>query len=160
MKRPLVGVGAVLFDDKGRILLVQRGHEPGRGKWSIPGGLVEPGESLLEAAARELEEETGIKASPRGIIGIAEYLECGKSGEYRYHYVIVDVLFGKPVRGTLSASSDAVGAGFFPVDQALSKLELTRTTRKFLEEISAAGLADVERRMVNTILVKICGERQ
>ncbi len=143
MDLPVVGVGAVLFNDEGRILLVKRSHDPGEGRWSIPGGILELGEEVFEGARRELEEETGLKATPRGIVGVAEYIERSRSGAYRFHYVILDVLFGKPVEGRLHAASDAADVGFYSVEYALSNLQLTSTTRLFLEEIRRWGAKPV-----------------
>jgi ADP-ribose pyrophosphatase YjhB (NUDIX family) len=62
-------VGAVITDDRGRLLLIKRGHEPGLGLWSLPGGRVEPGESDVQALIRELREETGLTVTPRHLIG-------------------------------------------------------------------------------------------
>jgi len=101
---PLVGVGAVIVDS-GRVLLVQRGTEPALGRWSIPGGLVEVGESLSEAAAREAREETGLQVQPIELIELLDRIH--RDGDrVRYHYVIADYLC-RVVGGTLNAASDA-----------------------------------------------------
>ena len=101
---PLVGVGAVIVDS-GRVLLVQRGTEPALGRWSIPGGLVEVGESLSEAAAREAREETGLQVEPIELIELLDRIH--RDGDrVRYHYVIADYLC-RVVGGTLNAASDA-----------------------------------------------------
>jgi len=105
---PIVGVGAVVVDGE-RVLLVQRGHEPSKGKWSLPGGILELGESLAEGVAREVLEETGLVVE---IIELVELLDRvhrgdGPSGErVRYHYVIADYLC-RVVGGALQAASDA-----------------------------------------------------
>ena len=101
---PLVGVGAVVVH-QGRVLLVQRGTEPLKGRWSIPGGLIEVGESLHEAAAREVLEETGLIVEPVELVELLDRIH--REGErVRYHYVIADYLC-RVVSGTLLAASDA-----------------------------------------------------
>jgi len=130
---PLVGVGAVVLRED-KVLLVRRAAPPGKGKWSIPGGLVEVGERLGDAAVRELYEETGVRAKPVGVIDIEEYIERDPSGRVVYHYVIVDVLV-EPF-GDLNPSprSDALDVGFFSIRDAL-KMELTTSTRRFLHKL-------------------------
>lgn len=108
---PIVSVGAVVIDD-GRVLLVQRGREPLKGKWSIPGGILELGESLTEGVAREVLEETGLKVEAIELIELVDRIhrESGPGGlRVRYHYVIADYLC-RVVSGTLRASSDADAA--------------------------------------------------
>jgi ADP-ribose pyrophosphatase YjhB (NUDIX family) len=101
---PLVGVGAVIVKD-GRVLLVKRGTEPARGRWSIPGGLIELGEALTEALRREVLEETGLQVEPIELIELLDRIH--RDGErVRYHYVIADYLC-RVVGGTLHAASDA-----------------------------------------------------
>ncbi len=101
---PLVGVGAVVVE-QGRVLLVQRGTEPAKGKWSIPGGLIDVGESLREAVAREVREETGLLVEPLELIELLDRIH--RDGDrVRYHYVIADYLC-RVVGGTLLAASDA-----------------------------------------------------
>ncbi len=101
---PLVGVGAVVVE-QGRVLLVQRGTEPAKGKWSIPGGLIDVGESLGEAVAREVLEETGLVVEPIELIELLDRIH--RDGDrVRYHYVIADYLC-RVVGGTLLAASDA-----------------------------------------------------
>lgn len=101
---PLIGVGAVVVDE-GRVLLVRRGTEPMLGQWSLPGGLLEVGESLLAGVVREVREETGLAVEPVELIELLDRIQ--REGErVRYHYVIADYLC-RLVGGQLQAASDA-----------------------------------------------------
>ena len=105
---PIVGVGAVVVD-RGRVLLVQRGHEPSKGKWSLPGGILELGESLSEGVAREVLEETGLVVETVELVELIDRVqrEDGEAGaRVRYHYVIADYLC-RVVGGALQAATDA-----------------------------------------------------
>src|SRR3954464_15162455 len=91
---PLVGVSAVIVD-AGRVLLGQRGREPLKGKWSLPGGMLELGESLHEGVVREVEEETGLKVEPIELVELLDRLvreEEAGGDRIRFHYVIADYL--------------------------------------------------------------------
>ena len=105
---PRVGVGAVVVQD-GRILLVRRGQEPMKGRWSIPGGLLELGEALLDGVVREVREETGLEVRPVELIELLDRIhreETPEGTRIRYHYVIADYLC-RVTGGELRASSDA-----------------------------------------------------
>lgn len=109
--RPLLGVGALIFDGEARILLIERGQEPLLGHWTLPGGLVEPGEKLEEAVRREILEETGLRVEPLEVVTVFERIIRDPAGEVEYHYVIVDYLCGIE-GGSLHASSDVAQAEF------------------------------------------------
>jgi len=112
--RPSVGVGAVLVHE-GKILLIRRGKEPLRGRWVVPGGTVEAGETLEQALVREVLEETGLLVRPREVVTVFDRIE--RSGAaVLYHYVIVDYLCDY-VSGELRAGSDAADAAFAAPDE-------------------------------------------
>jgi ADP-ribose pyrophosphatase YjhB (NUDIX family) len=99
-----VGVGAVIVDN-GRVLLVQRGAEPLKGHWSLPGGLLELGEPLTAGVAREVQEETGLIVEPVELIELLDRIHH-EGKRVRYHYVIADYLC-RVTGGSLLAASDA-----------------------------------------------------
>lgn len=105
---PRVGVGALVVKD-GRILLVRRGQEPLKGRWSIPGGLLELGEALEAGVVREVREETGLVVEPVELIELLDRIhreDTPEGSRIRYHYVIADYLC-RVTGGELCASSDA-----------------------------------------------------
>ena len=106
---PRVGVGAVVVHE-GRVLLIRRGKEPLRGRWVVPGGTVEAGETLHDALVREVREETGVTVRPREVVFVFDRI-LREGEEVRYHYVIVDYLC-EYVGGTPRAGSDAEDAAF------------------------------------------------
>jgi 8-oxo-dGTP diphosphatase len=111
--QPLVGVGAVVFKGA-EVLLVRRGQEPAQGSWSLPGGLVELGETLEAAVSRELAEETGLTVTLRGITAVLERIFPDPDGRIAYHYVLVDYLCDY-VKGELTPGSDITAARFVPL---------------------------------------------
>ncbi|WP_180385424.1 NUDIX hydrolase [Pyrodictium delaneyi] len=133
VRGPVVGVGAIVPRDSGdglEILLVRRRYPPFPGRWSLPGGHLEPGETILEAARRELLEETGVEAEPLGVAHIHELVAVGPGG-LPEHYVIIDVLM-RYLRGEPRGDSDAEEARFVPYREAL-RLPLTPGARVLLE---------------------------
>lgn len=106
--RPIVGVGAVIVD-RGRVLLVKRGAPPLQGEWSLPGGVVELGETLRGAAEREALEETGLSVRAGDVLDIFDRIIPGENGKPQYHYVLID--FQCTVGGgELHAGGDAAAA--------------------------------------------------
>lgn len=89
--RPIVGVGGIVLSSAG-VLLIKRGAEPSKGLWSIPGGAVELGETLHEACAREVFEETGLKVEVGPLVEVFERRLIDDDGEVEYHYVLLDYL--------------------------------------------------------------------
>ncbi len=103
--RPIVGVGAVVLVD-GKVVLVRRGHEPLKGEWNLPGGGVELGETLREACAREVLEETGLVVEVGAAIEIFDRIMLDASGGVQYHFVLVDYVC-RPIGGELRCGTDA-----------------------------------------------------
>ncbi len=117
---PLVGVGAVIVDrhrddphhEEIRVLLIRRGTAPLLGEWSLPGGVLECGETLREAVVREAREETGLLVEPSEMLGVYERVIRGDEGRVRYHFVLIDFLC-RPLSGDLKAGSDAAEVRWF-----------------------------------------------
>ncbi len=112
---PIVGVGGVIVQD-GRVVIVQRGQEPRKGEWSLPGGVVELGESLVEAARREMKEETGLDVEVGALVETFDRIHRDADGRVRYHFVIADYLC-VPIGGTLVAGSDVTDARWIAIGE-------------------------------------------
>jgi 8-oxo-dGTP diphosphatase len=122
---PLVGVGAVIIRNN-QVVLVKRGQAPLQGEWSIPGGLLEVGETLRQGAEREALEETGLAAKATELLGVFERLVPDDDKRTRYHYILIDFLC-EVVAGDLKASGDAADARWFSPEE-LSSLPLPGDT--------------------------------
>jgi mutator protein MutT len=129
-KQPIVGVGAVIICD-GKILLEKRRNEPGKGKWSIPGGLVELGETAEQTVIREVEEETSLKVEKPELIDVVGNIIRDENGEIKYHFVIIDY-FVKLRSGDLEVGSDAEELRWVLLDE-VEKYDLTKTFRAFFQ---------------------------
>jgi mutator protein MutT len=129
-KQPIIGVGAVIIKD-GKILLEKRKNEPGKGKWSIPGGLVELGESVEQTVIREVKEETGLEVEKPEHIDVVDNVVRDENGKVKYHFVIIDY-FVKLKGGTLEARSDAEELRWVAFDE-VEKYDLTITFRAFFQ---------------------------
>jgi len=103
--RPIVGVGAVILGEE-QVVLVKRGHPPLEGEWSLPGGVVEVGETLQDAVAREVLEETGLTVRVGPVVEVLERVQHDSDGRVEYHFVIVDYLCWLE-SGGLTTGSDA-----------------------------------------------------
>jgi mutator protein MutT len=126
---PLVGVGAIIIEGD-RVALVKRGHAPLQGRWSIPGGVLEIGETLRKAAIREAREETGLTIEPGELLGVFERVQPDEYGRMKYHYVLIDFLCRR-VSGELTAGDDAEDVRWFRRDD-LARLELARETEEVI----------------------------
>ena len=103
--RPILGVGALIFE-RGKILLVERGKQPLKGYWSLPGGVLETGETLAEGIIREVREETGLEVKPVKVLEIFERIMRDAEGQAEYHYVLIDYIC-RVTGGLLRAADDA-----------------------------------------------------
>jgi len=140
-ERPIVGVGGVLIEN-GKALLIRRGSEPLLGQWSIPGGTLELGETLVEGVAREMLEETGIVVRVLDLIEVFERVNPytpaetrARDSRPRFHFVIVDYLCEK-IGGEAKAGSDAVDVAYAS-EEELPKFQLTETAARVLRKAFA-----------------------
>lgn len=131
---PIPGVGALIIKD-GFVLLVKRGHEPGKGLWSIPGGLVELGETVRQAVVREVKEETGLDVEVERLLEVGDVIVNDEAGGVKYHYVMINFLV-KVVGGVVKAASDASNVRWFPIN-GLSGESVTKTTRRLLAMVAS-----------------------
>lgn len=137
-ERPIVGVGGVVISD-GRALLIKRGHPPLQGEWSIPGGTLELGETLIEGVERELLEETAIQVRVVDLIEVFERVFRDDSGRVQYHFVILDYLC-EPVTGEARAGSDVTDVAWVSeadLDRYSVTVTVTRVIRRAFEMAAA-----------------------
>jgi 8-oxo-dGTP diphosphatase len=124
-EQPLVGVGAIIIENS-RVVLVKRAHPPLQAQWSIPGGVLEVGELVREAAVREAREETGLTVEPGELLGVYDRVLRDPDGRVQYHYVLVDFLCRR-VSGELQAADDAAAVRWFTREE-LPALNLAEDT--------------------------------
>jgi 8-oxo-dGTP diphosphatase len=129
---PKAAVGAVVIE-KEQVLLVKRKFPPQKGKWAIPGGLVKLGETLQEAAQREIKEETGLIIKAKEPIHTFDLIEQNPQGKILFHYVIVDLL-ADYIDGEVTPADDASDAGWFRPDE-IEGLDISDNTKKLLVKI-------------------------
>jgi 8-oxo-dGTP diphosphatase len=122
---PLVGVGAIIIE-RNRIVMVKRGHPPLAGEWSIPGGVLELGETLRQGAAREALEETALTIEVGELLGVFDRVVRDPEGRTRYHFVLVDFLCRR-LAGELHAAGDADEAHWFTHEE-VRELSLAEDT--------------------------------
>ena len=132
--QPLVGVGAVIFRGDS-VLIARRGTPPSYGEWSVPGGLVEVGESLEEALRREVMEEVGIEVEVGDLTAVLDRILTDAGGRIEYHYILMDFCCewksGEPM-----AATDVMDCRFVPVD-ALDGFVMTRGTAEVVRRAHA-----------------------
>jgi 8-oxo-dGTP diphosphatase len=129
-ERPIIGVGAVIID-KDRVLLVKRAHEPLKGEWSLPGGAVDVGETLHQAVAREVLEETGLEVVVGPVVDVLDRIHLSEDGRVEFHFVLIDYLCTVS-GGTMAAASDAADVCWAAADDL---------TRYSLTDVAAAVIA-------------------
>jgi ADP-ribose pyrophosphatase YjhB (NUDIX family) len=134
---PLIGVGAVIIEGP-RVLLVKRAHPPLKDRWSIPGGVLEVGELVREAAVREAREETGLVVEPLELLGVYDRVLRNPEQRVQYHYVLIDFLCRR-VAGDLAASSDAADVRWFTREE-LPGMKLAEDTM----DVIGKGFAKLE----------------
>jgi 8-oxo-dGTP diphosphatase len=137
-ERPLVGVGGVVIE-QGRTLLIKRGSAPLEGQWSIPGGMLELGETIEEGVRRELAEETGLEVRVGELIEVFERIIPGEGRRTRYHFVILDYLCER-VNGEAHAASDVTDVAWAREDE-LEKYGMTSVAMRVIRRAF-----DLERR--------------
>lgn len=134
--RPIVGVGAVIVD-RGRVVLVRRGKPPLAGQWSLPGGVVEIGETLRAAAEREALEETGLIVEAGEVLEVLDRIIPGEDGRPQYHYVLIDFLC-RQKGGDLRAGGDAAEAEWAGEDD-LDRFQLEQPAREVIRKAFEAA---------------------
>lgn len=117
-EHPIIGVGGIIFRED-TILLARRGHEPGKGTWSLPGGAVELGEPLEDALRREVYEEVSIRIEIGGLVRVLEKIVPDEEGRVRFHYVIADY-WGRFVKGIPKPGSDVSAIRFVGLNEVAS----------------------------------------
>ena len=127
-KKPVVGVGAIILK-RDQILLEKRKNSPGKGRWTIPGGLVNLGETAEQAVIREVKEETGLEVYDPRLVDVVNYISLGKKGVVRYHYVIIDYIVTSK-GGKAKAASDADDLRWVPFHE-VEDYNLTESFRDF-----------------------------
>jgi len=133
-EQPIIGVGAVIVD-AGRVLLVRRATEPLRGEWSVPGGVLELGETLHAGVRREALEETGVQVAPGEVLDVFDSIFTDALGRTEYHYVLIDYLCRR-ISGEAVAGSDVSDVRWVAA-AALPAMAL----RESIEQVVRKGLA-------------------
>ncbi|RIK41437.1 MAG: NUDIX hydrolase [Chloroflexi bacterium] len=133
---PLVGVGVAVFNQAGQVLLVQRGRPPRQGQWGLPGGLIDLGERLEDAARREVREECGVEVLIGGLVATFEPIEWDDEGRVEYHYVVLDY-WAHYLRGEAVARDDAAAVRWVDME-GLTQLPLNEATHDVIRRAYAA----------------------
>ena len=128
---PIVAVGVVVLRED-EVLLVRRGQEPSKGRWGVPGGAVELGETVRQAAVREVQEETGVEIQAGEVITVLDAITPGEDRHPRFHYVLVELL-ARYVGGQPSAATDALETRWFSLDE-LAHIDVPPVTVQVIRE--------------------------
>jgi 8-oxo-dGTP diphosphatase len=129
--QPIVGIGVVIVQNC-KIALIKRGNEPSKGKWTIPGGLVELGERVEEAVIREAKEETCLEVEKPTLVDVVGNVDLDEQGKVKYHYVIIDYLVYVK-SGNIQAASDAAELRWVPFEE-VETYNLTASFRLFFKQ--------------------------
>jgi len=143
--RPVIGVGAVVLDGD-RVLLVKRGHAPLKGQWSLPGGGVEVGETLEQAVAREVLEETGVVIEVGPMVDVLDRISRDIDGRVDHHFVLIDFA-ARASGGLLRSASDADDAAWVPLSE-LATYEVAAVTVSVIQKAAGRGFDVGERPLV------------
>ena len=130
-ERPFVGVGVIVLHNE-EVLLVQRGKSPNKGQWSIPGGKQRLGETVFQAAHREIFEETGVKVKQLTLVDVADIIIPDGEGKIRYHYTVVDFQ-GKWLSGECRSGDDAHAVKWFKLNE-LGSLSLSEKAKRMISK--------------------------
>ena len=133
---PKAAVWAVVIEE-GKVLLVKRKYPPKKGKWAIPGGSVNLGETLQAAVEREIKEETGLDIKAGEPVHTFDLIERDSNGNIQFHYVIVD-LYAYYVSGTIQPADDVSDAGWFGPEE-ISGIDVTEATIRLLQKLAFLG---------------------
>lgn len=128
---PIAAVGVVVVKGD-KVLLIRRGHEPSRDRWGLPGGAVELGETVAQAAEREVDEECGVEIEIRDVIEVIDRIISDENGQIRYHYILIDLL-AEHRSGDPTASSDATEVRWV-LEEELDQLELSQATGRVIRK--------------------------
>ena len=143
--RPVIGVGAVVLDGD-RVLLIKRGHAPLKGQWSLPGGSVEVGETLEQAIAREVLEETGLTVDVGPMVEVLDRISRDIDGRVDHHFVLVDFVC-RPSGGVLRSASDAEDAAWVPLS-GLAPYGVAPVTVTVIQKAASRGFEIGDRPLV------------
>jgi mutator protein MutT len=141
----VVGVGAVVLEAE-RVLLIKRGHAPLKGQWSLPGGGVETGETLEQAVAREVLEETGLTVEVGPIVEVLDRISRDADGRVEHHFVLVDFVC-RASGGILRGASDAEDAAWVAL-QDLARYDVAAVTMSVIQKAASRGFDTGDRPLV------------
>jgi mutator protein MutT len=128
--RPIPGVGVIVVNG-GKVLIIKRAFEPSKGKWSIPGGVVELGERVRDAAKREVREETGLDIEIKELVTVVDTIVSDADGKIRFHFVLID-FWAELTGGTVKLSGECLEAAWI-TENDLNSYDLTAGARKAIE---------------------------
>jgi 8-oxo-dGTP diphosphatase len=129
-ERPIAGVGVIIYDS-GKVLIIKRAFEPSRNRWSIPGGAVELGEPVRDAARREVEEELGLQVEIRDVVDVLDNIVFERD-TIRYHFVLID-FWAEKVGGSLQLNPECLDAQWVTADE-LDLFDLTNGAKKAIRK--------------------------